>query len=280
MMQIFTKKACKQVELLKIETISPNPYQPRRQFEEAALNELAESIDQNGLLQPVTVRRVSDAGYELIAGERRLLACKLLGKEVIPAIVEQFSDEQSAVFALVENLQRRDLNFFEQAQGMRDLMNHLGMTQEQLAKRLGKSQPTVANKLRLLSFSDSVQQRILDHNLTERHARALLKLPDEMSVKFALDRIIEEKMNVAEAEAYIGTLLAVEEPAEQEKKKKPARLFIVRDFRIFMNTISDAISTMKMAGININTSEEEEGEYIRYTMYIPKKSAYRSSHTA
>lgn len=268
---MFGKQKLGQVVLLEPELIAPNPYQPRKKFEPEALRELADSIAQNGLLQPVTVRR-TESGYELIAGERRLMACRMLQMERIPALLESYDDDQSAVFALIENLQRKDLNFFEQAEGMQRLMKQCGLTQEQLAKRLGKSQPTVANKLRLLVFPEELRRKMVDHGLTERHARALLRLPagewDD-----AIREIIAKKLNVGDTERYL------EQRNAQQPKKKPTMLFVLRDFRIFMNTISQAVSTMKMAGIEIDTQTEEDEEFIHYRMRIPKKSAYRS-HTA
>lgn len=271
---LLKQRTVNRVVLLDTEKISPSPYQPRRQFEQKALQELADSIAQSGLLQPITVREV-DSGYELIAGERRLMACKMLHMEQIPAIIERYDDEKSAVFSLVENLQRRDLNYFEEAAGIHQLMEHYHMTQQQVAQRLGKAQSTIANKLRLLSFSESMRRRMLDAGLTERHARALLKLSDEMMISQALEHIVQERLNVGESERYIDQIA---QPAEPEKPK-PTRLFVVKDLRIFMNTISRAVSTMKLAGIEVDTRKTEDDEYIHYTLKIPKKSAYKT-HTA
>lgn len=272
-----TPKVAKQVIHLETSKIESNPFQPRRQFDSEALAELAASIQQNGLLQPVTVRQTV-AGYELIAGERRLLACRMLHMDQIPAIVEQVNDEQSAVFALIENLQRRDLNYFEQAQGMQLLIQKWGITQEQLAKRLGKAQSTVANKLRLLSFGNALQDQMLSNGLTERHARALLKLPNETAIKDALLYIVKEKLNVGETERYIETILEQQQP--KQPPPRPTKLFVIRDMRIFMNTITQAVSTMKLAGIEIHTEKDETDDYIYLNMKIPKKSVYRASHSA
>jgi ParB family chromosome partitioning protein len=271
---LLKQRTVNRVVLLDTEKISPSPYQPRRQFEQKALQELADSIAQSGLLQPITVREV-DSGYELIAGERRLMACKILHMEQIPAIIERYDDEKSAVFSLIENLQRRDLNYFEEAAGIHQLMEHYHMTQQQVAQRLGKAQSTIANKLRLLSFSESMRRRMLDAGLTERHARALLKLSDEMMISQALEHIVQERLNVGESERYIDQIA---QPVEPEKPK-PTRLFVVKDLRIFMNTISRAVSTMKLAGIEVDTRKTEDDEYIHYTLKIPKKSAYKT-HTA
>lgn len=269
---MFGKQKVGQVVLLDPEVIAPNPYQPRKKFEPEALRELADSIAANGLLQPVTVRK-TEAGYELIAGERRLMACRMIKMERIPALLESYDDDQSAIFALIENLQRKDLNFFEQAEGMQRLMKQCGLTQEQLARQLGKSQPTVANKLRLLAFPEELRRKMLDYGLTERHARALLRIPSTEWEK-TVQTIAEQKLNVGDTERYLE-----QKEAKRLPKKKPTKIFVLRDFRIFMNTISHAVSTMKLAGIEIDTATEEDEEYIHYTMRIPKKSAYRS-HTA
>ena len=277
-MGMFTKqKTISRVLLLNIREISSNPYQPRSQFEPRALQELADSISQNGLLQPVTVREWEN-GYQLIAGERRLMACKMLGMEQIPAIVNRVDDEKSAVFALIENLQRKDLNYFEEAQGIQTLMQTSGMSQQEVAKKLGKAQSPVANKLRLLFFGEDLRQKMLDNGLTERHARALLRLPNERLVNEAIQYIVAERLNVGESESYIESLLTA--VPEKPPSKPATRLFVVKDLRIFMNTITKAVSTMRLAGIEVDTSKEEDEEYIHYLVKIPKKSAYRSSHSA
>lgn len=277
-MGMFTKqKTISRVLLLNIREISSNPYQPRSQFEPRALQELADSISQNGLLQPVTVREWEN-GYQLIAGERRLMACKMLGMEQIPAIVNRVDDEKSAVFALIENLQRKNLNYFEEAQGIQTLMQTSGMSQQEVAKKLGKAQSTVANKLRLLFFGEDLRQKMLDNGLTERHARALLRLPNERLVNEAIQYIVAERLNVGESESYIESLLTA--VPEKPPSKPATRLFVVKDLRIFMNTITKAVSTMRLAGIEVDTSKEEDEEYIHYLVKIPKKSAYRSSHSA
>ena len=270
-MKFSKQRTVNRVVLLDVNEITSSPYQPRRQFDPKGMKELADSISQSGLLQPITVRR-TETGYELIAGERRLMACRMLHLDKIPAIVEQFDDEKSAVFSLVENLQRKDLNYFEEAVGIQQLMQRCEMTQQQVAERLGKAQSTVANKLRLLTFSEPLRRRMLDAGLTERHARALLKLPDEITVAAALEHIVRERLNVGETERYVDALL--EPVEEQEEPRRATRLFIVKDLRVFMNTISKAVSTMKLAGIDINTTKVEDEEYICYTMRIPKKSAY------
>ena len=206
------------------------------------------------------------------------MACKMLGMEQIPAIVNRVDDEKSAVFALIENLQRKDLNYFEEAQGIQTLMQTSGMSQQEVAKKLGKAQSTVANKLRLLFFGEDLRQKMLDNGLTERHARALLRLPNERLVNEAIQYIVAERLNVGESESYIESLLTA--VPEKPPSKPATRLFVVKDLRIFMNTITKAVSTMRLAGIEVDTSKEEDEEYIHYLVKIPKKSAYRSSHSA
>lgn len=275
-MGIFKKQTTiNKVVLLTVDQILPSPYQPRRQFEERGMQELADSIQKNGLLQPITVRENKNGEYELIAGERRLLACKMLKCEKIPAIIEAYDDKRAATFALLENLQRKDLNYFEEAMGIQRLMETCSLTQQQVAEQLGKAQSTIANKLRLLSFSEKMRDRMLVVGLTERHARALLRLADEKTVADAVEQIALQRMNVGESEKYIDSLL---QPVQPEKPAA-TRLFIVKDLRIFMNTITKAVSTMKLAGIEVDTSKHEDENYINYTMRIPKKSVYRS-HTA
>lgn len=263
------------VVLLETAAIHPSPYQPRRRFDPKALEELAQSIRQNGLLQPITVRETAE-GYELVAGERRLLACKSLGLEQIPAIIQPYGDQQAAILALAENLQRQDLNYFEEAQGIQQLMALCGLTQQQAAEKLGKAQSTVANKLRLLTFSQPLRQRMLEAGLTERHARALLPLGDEAEIQRVVDWIVEKKRNVGETETYVQQLL----DARHSPKPKATRLFVVKDLRIFQNTLDKAVSTMKLAGIQVDTQRTEDEQFIHYTLRIPKKSAYRSPHSA
>ena len=258
------------VQLLPIDQIHPNPAQPRTEFDLQALQGLAESIYTCGLLQPITVRRRPDRSYELVAGERRLRACRLLGHRTIRAIVTELDDRQSAVLALVENLQRADLSPFEQARGISELIGRYGLTQEEAALRLGMAQSTVANKLRLLKLPKQVQQVVITRGLTERHARALLKLPPQQQYDAACAMAAQE-MNVAAAERYVESLL------KGEKTPTPARrpLVVVKDLRIFRNTIEHAIDVMKQAGIEAVAECQEHGDCIEYTVRIPKSAAYR-----
>lgn len=249
-----------------LEEIIPNPAQPRRTFPEKELLELSRSIKQNGLLQPLSVRRTKD-GYELIAGERRLRACRMAGLDSVSCIVNSCSDKQSAVLAMTENLQRQDLQIFEEAEGIRRLIEEWGVTQEEAALRLGKSQSTLANKLRLLRLTQEERKKISEAGLTERHARALLRIEDSDLRGKALQSIIEHHFNVQQTDEYIEKLLS-----DKEEKPKSKRRVIVKDIRIFMNTINHAIKTMQMSGIQAKTIRNETDEYIECVVRIPKTS--------
>lgn len=264
-------KVINRVLMLPVADIAPNPNQPRKSFDEEKIDQLAVSIAQYGLLQPITVQQEQDGSYELVAGERRLLACKKLKLELIPAIIVEMNPEQSSALALIENIQRCDLNFFEEAAAIQRLMKMMGESQQAVAKRLGKNQSTVANKLRLLQFSPQVRQVILTSDLTERHARALLSLTEkgDQIILDTVQTITERQLNVAQTEQYINGLLG------KGEKQKPARLFVVKDLRIFMHSIEKAVETMKLSGIQANTTMEEEEDCLVYTVRIPKESAYK-----
>lgn len=261
-------KEVNKVVLLPLEEIQGNPHQPRKYFEAEALQELSRSIIANGLLQPITVRKVGN-GYELIAGERRTMAFRSLGRKFIPAIVEDYSDQQSAVLALIENLQRKDLNYFEEALGIARLMEQLNLTQQQVSVRIGKAQSTVANKLRLLRYSPQLQQTMMEAGLTERHARALLKIKEDDKLQSAVAHIIEKSFNVEQTEEYIEKLMM-----EKEHKIR-TRLFVVKDVRIFQNSINKAVTMMNLAGIPASSVKTETDEFVEYTIQIPKSLAYK-----
>ena len=196
----------KRVMEIPIENIVPNPYQPRKIFSQTALEELSSSIKVYGILQPITVRQKDDK-YELIAGERRFRAAKLASFKTIPAIINNMSDESSAVLALLENLQREDLNFIEEAMGYENLIKEHSFTQQQLAEKLGKNQSTIANKLRILRLPSDVKIKLVENGLTERHARALLKLPTEDLMKEVLDKIIKNELTVKKTEKLIMDII-------------------------------------------------------------------------
>ena len=273
-MKLLTKYNKKVIEIPARKT-RPNKTQPRQDFYEEDLRSLSQSISNNGLLQPLTVRKLKNDEYELIAGERRLRASVMAGFTKIPCIVMKCSDKDSAIFALIENLQRKDLGMFEEARGINRLIRKYGITQEQAAIQLGKKQSTVANKLRLLRLSYDEQDWIVQAGLTERHARALLKIQNEDSRKEVLSHIIAENLNVKETEKYISSLLDNKkvQPLHNNNDKK----IVVKDVRIFVNTISRAVDTMRMSGIDAVSNKEETEDYIEYTVKIPKETALEKS---
>lgn len=267
---IFSKlKSENKVLDIPIICIRPNKTQPRKNFDEEELMSLARSISTNGILQPLTVRRLSDTEYELVAGERRLRASILAGLTTVPCVLIKCSDKESAVFALIENLQRADLNMFEEARGISRLIRKFDITQEEAAAKLGKKQSTVANKLRLLKLTLEEQDWITQAGLSERHARALLRIDDEELRKKILSQIISAGLNATEAEAYISDFLHKNTLPD----KKQDRKFIVKDLRIFVNTINKAVDTMRLSGINAIAKRIESEEYIEYTVKIPKAEA-------
>lgn len=246
--------------------IMPNPTQPRRHFDRQELANLAQSIRANGILQPVTVRTIP-GGYELIAGERRLRAARLAGLTHIPCILINADDRKTALFSLLENLQRQDLSFFEEADAIQKLMRVYGLSQEEAARKLGMAQSTLSNKLRLLRLPESIRHTLEREQLTERHARTLLRLETAAQMEEALSRIIDEKLNVAQSEKLIDQLL--QKPVSEKKgKKAPIKLF--KDVRLFVNTLNHAVDTMKRAGISAASSRNETDEYIEYVVRIPK----------
>lgn len=245
--------------------ISPNPFQPRQNFNEENLRELAQSIKTYGLLQPILVRRFQD-GYQLVAGERRLRACKLLGWRQIPAVIRDVNDSAMAAMALIENLQRENLDYFEEAEGYQRLLGEFGLTQEVLAQRIGKSQSTIANKMRLLKLATSVQGKLLEAGLSERHARALLKLPDNDSREKVLEKIIKLSLNVRQTENLINGLLEDNEPSGES----PTPKFVIKDYRIVMNTIRHAVATMEQVGLKPQVSQNEHDDYYEVTIRLPK----------
>ena len=263
--QMFFRDKLKLTKLSP-DKILPNPSQPRKVFQEAELEGLAQSIAENGLLQPVTVRRENGA-YYLIAGERRLRACKLAGLKEIPALVADCEPEDSAVLALLENLQRKDLQMFEQANAIVNLLREWQITQEEAAKRLGMSQSYLANKIRLLKLSPQEQEEILKHHLSERHARALLRVDDMTLRQKLLATVIERGLNVAQTEELAAAALQPKRPAGKRK-----RTFIAKDIRLFINTIDHAVDAMKTAGIPAQTEKKETEEYIECTVRIPKSN--------
>lgn len=262
----FTR--CGETRTIPIKSILPNPHQPRREFDKASLQDLAISIMEYGLMQPITVRQTGPFDYELIAGERRLTACKNLGMAYIPAIVMTASPTDSAILALVENIQRENLNYLEEAEAFRNLICEHGLTQEELADKLGKSQSTVANKMRILKLSPKVREILIAHSLTERHARALLRLPEEKQRLRAAKLVAERGLNVAKTEELVDRLLKAPEVAVARPKPTEGRIF--RDVRVFHNTIRQAVEMMRKSGVEATAAKTENDTCIEYTIVIPK----------
>jgi ParB family chromosome partitioning protein len=270
--------------MLPIASLRPNPYQPRTQFDPEALRELADSIRENGLIQPLVVRPTS-RGYELIAGERRLRACQMLHLETVPCILRACPrEEDSALMALIENVQRRDLDFLEEAECYRAVLHTYGMTQEQLAEKLGKSQSFLANKLRLLQLPPAVRKAIRGTGLTERHARALLRLPNQEAQLTALSSIVEKQMNVKDTERLIARMAA--RPPESRSKPRFIRLF--KDYRLFLNTVKCGADQLKETGLSVEliTTDQEDGVDVLVRIRKPAsvqtepKADWPAAHTA
>ena len=253
---------------LRVEDIAPNPVQPRKSFDEEALRELSESIRSYGVLHPLTVR-LRGGKYELVAGERRLRAAKLAGLREVPCMVMDVNLEDAGLLALVENLQRRDLNFLEEARGLQQLIRMFGLSQEEAARRIGRSQSAVANKLRLLKLPEDVLEALLENGLSERHGRALLRLPDAETQRAALETILQRDLTVAATDAYVDALLADPAPPKPE----PRRSFVMKDVRVFLNSLSHSLDLMKQGGIAAGMRREETEEALILTISIPKTRA-------
>lgn len=250
-----------------VDDISPNPVQPRKVFRDADLMELSCSIAEYGILNPLTVR-LRNGRYELVAGERRLRAAKLAGLSEVPCILLDVGLEEASLLALIENLQRRDLDFIEEANGISQLIRMFGMSQEEAARRLGKSQSAVANKLRLLRLPQDVLDSLRSNGLTERHGRALLRLDSADKQRDALEQIIRRDMTVAMTDSYIDALLEAEKEQEKSEQK---RTFIMKDVRVFMNTILHGLDLMKQGGIAAGMKRQETENELILTISIPKK---------
>lgn len=273
----FLVKSENKISEIPIIKIRPNRAQPRKQFNEDELSALSSSIAENGILQPLTVRRASSTEFELIAGERRLRAAIMAGMKKVPCIIVKCSEKESAVYALLENLQRADLGMFEEARGISRLIRRYGLTQEQAALRLGKTQSTIANKLRLLKLSGEEQEWIENAGLTERHARALLKIEDEEKRREVLSKIISGNLNVTQSEELVGIYTFNNPKAESRRGKSKA---VIKDLRIFLNSINKAIDTMRLSGIDAQSVKTDTENFIEYTIRIPKSQVQRADKTA
>ena len=257
-------KANCQIQLLPHEAIKPNPHQPRVRFDYTELEGLACSIRANGILQPINVRLLPDGSYELISGERRLRAARMVGITKIPCVVMNVSDEQSALFAIIENVQRQNLDFFEEAVAIDKLITEHGLTQEEIAKKLGKAKSTLSNKLRLLRLPEEMRDKIAYSGLTERHARALLTLADNSTRGRVLDLVTERRLTVSETERLISDI------HRRKKAPKKPHTKAYKDMRIFLNTLNHAVDTIRRAGIEADTAKSETDEYFEYVIRISK----------
>ena len=253
-----------QVLHIPLSKIVPNPYQPRKEFESEALSELADSIRQYGVLQPLLVAPGKGDTYILIAGERRLRASTMAGLGTVPVIVSEYTSQQIAEIALIENLQRKDLHYLEEAEGYERLVNTFHLTQESMAIRVGKKQSTIANKLRLLRLPGSVRKKLHDSDLTERHARILLKLENEDLQKAVLQKVLKGHLNVRQTEALVEKTL---KEAGKLNQKKP-RFVIVNDVRIYLNSIKEIMETVKTSGIPTSMEKNMEGDDVVVTLRI------------
>ncbi|MBQ9988250.1 MAG: ParB/RepB/Spo0J family partition protein [Clostridia bacterium] len=257
------------VQSIPVAWIRPNPYQPRRNFSERSIDELALSIRRYGLMQPIVVRRVSAAQYELIAGERRLRAARRAGLVQIDALVQAAGEEDSAVMALIENVQRENLHFFDEAEAFKKLLQSHGLTQEELARRVGKNQSTIANKLRILKLPPAVRDAIYTGGLTERHARTLLRIPDKITQLELVRTIRQESLSVKATEALVERILN-RQFAEQETPRKRRITGVVRDGRLLLNGIKKLVGQAVSTGLSAQSNISDKGDRLEITIVIPK----------
>ena len=248
--------------------IVPNPNQPRKRFDYDELENLAQSIRENGILQPITVRKREDKKYELVSGERRLRAARLVGMVKIPSIVINIDDKNSAMFSIIENLQRQSLNFFEEAEAIEKLVGEYAMSREEVAQKLGLTPSTVSNKLRILRLPEEMRFELARSGLTESHARALLMLEDDNQRARALSIIVDRHLNVAESERMINQMIN-----RNNRSRNPLRG--IRDVRLFINTLNHAVDTIRRAGVEADAARSETEEYIEYVVRIPKSEQLR-----
>lgn len=257
----------REILYIPIEKITANPYQPRKLFDRKAMEDLSKNIRQYGVIQPISVRLMGNSRFELIAGERRLRAAKLAGLQTIPSIILNINDKDSAVIALIENIQRRDLNYIEEAEGFLILMKDYGFTQEMVAEKMNKSQSAIANKIRLLKLPIKIRTILIEEGLSERHARALLRLEDENSQYEVLDKIIKLDLTVAKTEALIESMISCEE----KKKSKKTVKYKIKDFRIFENSIKQTVEMFKRSGFETCYDVEETADGIEFLVKVKSK---------
>lgn len=258
---------------IPVDSIIPNPNQPRKSFKREQLEELAESIKIFGVISPIQVRKIDESAYELVSGERRLRAAKLADLKTIPAIEMSIGEKDSAVIAIIENVQREDLTFFEEAESYRQLMKYYEMTQEEIAGRLGKSQSFVANKIRLLKLSPKIVQKIKDAGLSERHARALIRVPDEDIQSDVIDQILKKDLNVKKTEALVEEIrnnVLTNNYDEKITREKKARVKSFINAQIYINTIKSAYKEIKQSRKDVSYQEKEKDDSIQIVITIPK----------
>lgn len=261
------EKQIQRVISVDVGLIVPNRSQPRGEFDEKELASLAESIRENGILQPINVRKCG-VNYEIVSGERRLRAAKISGLSEVPCIVIEADDERSAVLALIENIQRRDLSYFEEAMAIEKLISYYGLTQEEAAARLGKAQSTIANKLRLLKFSDSERGLLVRGNISERQARALIRIDDQPTRIRALSEVIINRLNIEQTERMIDGLLNGEQKKSEPPKPAPRRKFVFPVPRLYINSINKIVRTMKEANIDCEAAMNRVGDCYEYIIKI------------
>ena len=268
----------REVARIPIDAIRPNPYQPRRVFAQDALEELCASIKQYGLLQPISVRKLGSDSFELIAGERRLRACRMAGMKFIDAIIFSTYEQDSAVIAMMENLQRENLHYMEEAEGYQNLIRDHGLSQDELARRLGKNQSTIANKMRILKMPMAVKRMLLQYSLTERHARALLRLHDEEMQMHVIQIIVQQNLNVKATEDLvertISRMYGIEKEEEEQSRTRPSKISgFVRDTRLFVNSLRTVVQQMADAGLNPKLESRDKEEGMEIKIWIPHPAA-------
>ncbi len=266
-MPLFRKTDRRQIIDIPVKELKPNPHQPRRDFDRQGLEELSRSIASVGVLQPLSVRRTVN-GWELVAGERRLRAAQLAGLTTVPCLPIEADEQTSSLLALIENLQRRDLDVWEEAEALRRLIERFHLSQEEAARRVGKSQSAVANKLRLLKLPPDVIASLRSNRLTERHARALLRLEDPDRQRAALEHILKARLNVARTEEYIDRLCR-----QEERPRRASPIYRFKDVRLFLNTVRRGLAVMQSAGVAARCGREETDSEITLTIHIPKQEA-------
>lgn len=252
---------------INTDSIKVNPNQPRTDFENEMLDELCESIKEFGIIQPLIVKRINRDQYELIAGERRLRAAVRAGLSVVPVVVREADEQESAFIALIENVQREDLSFLEEAKAYKKLMDEHGLTQTLIAQKVGKKQSTISNKLRLLALPEEIQKMITEYKLTERHARALLRIEDEDIRKYVIERIIKNNLNVTQSEKLINDILN-----KHESAKNSAERIRFINYRIYVNTVKKAFETIFESEKNAQFFQEDKGEMVEMRILIPKRN--------